>query len=326
MSSWIDDRIKGVQSVAITGHVNPDGDCLGSCCGLFSYIKDQYPEVPVDLYLEEYKPVFGYLKGADSAKNSYKGEKYDVIFFLDASAVDRIGVSEELLHAGNRSYCIDHHVSNEGFADENVIEPDASSASEVLYTLLDPAKISVETATAIYTGIIHDTGVFQYNTTSLRTMTIAGEMMEKGIPFTSIIQNPFYSRTYGEAKTLGLVLNRMELLYNGKCALSYISAKEMEEYCVAKAALDGISSQMKLTRGVEIAAFVYPDGEERCKLSLRSTSTANVSRIAMKLGGGGHVRAAGCTLHVPLENAREIILPVIEKELREKGFIAFGET
>lgn len=321
MSSRIDDILKGISSAAITGHVNPDGDCLGSCCGLYSYIKDQYPEMKVDLYLEEYKPAFRYLRGTESAKNTYSGEKYDVVFLLDASAVNRIGVSEELLHAGKKSFCIDHHISNKGFADENVIFPDASSASEVLYTLLDPARITRETAEAIYTGIMQDTGVFQYKATSPQTMRIAAEMMEKEIPFTSIIHNTFFSRTYAEARGLGLVLNRMELLYDGKCAYSWITQEEMDKYGMNKASLDGMSSQMNQTEGVEMSVFVYPSEENSCKVSMRSIANANVSRLCTKLGGGGHVLAAGCPLNVPVEEARAVLLPAVEEELRETGLI-----
>ena len=321
MSSRIDDILKGLKSAAIAGHVNPDGDCLGSCCGLYSYIKDQYPEMKTDLYLEEYKPAFRYLRGTESAKNTYDGEKYDVVFLLDSSAVNRIGVSDELLHAGKKSICIDHHISNTGFADENIIVPDASSASEVLYTLLDPARISMETAEAIYTGIMQDTGLFQYKATSPLTMRIAAEMMEKDIPFTSIIQNTFFSRTYGEARALGLVLNRMELLSGGKCAYSYITQEEMEQYGINKASLDGISSQMNQTEEAEMSVFVYPSEDHGCKVSMRSTASANVSRICSKLGGGGHVLAAGCMLSVPVEKAKEILLPAVEGELRMAGII-----
>ena len=324
MSGKIDEYLKGIKSAAIAGHVNPDGDCVGSCCGLYSYITENYPEISVDLYLEDFKPVFGFLKGTADARSTYDGTAYERIFLLDVSSAERIGVSQDLLTAGKHSLCIDHHISNPGFAEENIIEADASSASEVLYTLLAPEKVSENTAAAIYTGIVHDSGVFQYSSTGKRTMDFAGVLMEKKIPFTEIIQNTYFSRTFAETRILGLALGRMQQFFEGKCVFSYVEQKEMEEYGVTKAGLDGIVAQMKLTQGVEIAVFVYPgpDPGKSTKVSLRSSNGANVSLLAQKFGGGGHVRAAGCTLQVPVREAAGILFPAVEEELRRTGFLA----
>ena len=322
MSLKIDDYLNNISRAAIAGHLNPDGDCVGSCCGLYSYIKDNYPDIKVDLYLEEFKTVFQYLKGTESAKRNYSGETYDRVFLLDVSSVDRIGVSEDLLRAGKHTVCIDHHISNSGFADVNIIEPDASSASEVLYTLLDPERVSRDTAEAIYTGIVHDSGVFQYSSTGKRTMQIAGELMEKGIPFTDIVQNSFFARTFIEARILGCVLYKMRSLFGGKCVYAYITQEDLDTCGADKTALDGISAQMKLTYGAEIAVFIYPSDAGTCKVSMRSSTTADVSRIAQMFRGGGHVHAAGCTLPVLPENAEEIIMPAVEEELRRNGFLS----
>ena len=322
MSLRIDDYLVNISSAAIAGHLNPDGDCVGSCCGLYSYITDNYPDMEVDLYLEDYKSVFCFLKGTESVKKSYSGKRYDRVFLLDVSSTERIGVSGDLLHAGKDSICIDHHISNSGFANVNIIEPTASSAAEVLYTLLDPERVSSDTAAAIYTGIVHDSGVFQYSSTSKRTMQIAGELMEKGIPYTDIVQESFYGRTYSASRILGCALYRMRRLLEEKCVYTYLTQEDLETCGATKTDIDGISAQMKLTYGVETAVLIYPSDDNSCKVSMRSSSTADVSRVAQQFGGGGHVHAAGCTLPVLPENAEEVIMPAVEEELRRNGFLS----
>ena len=167
----ITSELKGVKTAGIAGHVRPDGDCVGACMGLYLYLKTNYPEIETDVYLEEPKSGFSFIQGLDQVKTEYdENKKYDVFFVLDTSEKNRIGVAIAGYESAGRTICIDHHISNKGFGDINVIRPEISSASELLYTLLEKEKITKETAEAIYTGIAHDTGVFQYTCTSPQTM------------------------------------------------------------------------------------------------------------------------------------------------------------
>ena len=180
--------LDGVKTMAIAGHIRPDGDCVGSCMALYAYIRKWFPEIQADIYLETPKPVFGYLAYMDEVKSEASGEKeYDLFVTCDVSARDRLAVAGEYFEKAKKTVCIDHHVSNLGFANINHILPDGSSSCEVLYGLLDPEKVDREIAQAVYTGIIHDTGVFQYSCTSPETMRIAGELMKTGFDFTELI-------------------------------------------------------------------------------------------------------------------------------------------
>lgn len=289
--------LDGVKTMAIAGHIRPDGDCVGSCMALYAYIRKWFPEIQADIYLETPKPVFGYLAYVEEVKSEASGEKeYDLFVTCDVSSRDRLAVAGEYFEKAKKTVCIDHHVSNLGFANINHILPDGSSSCEVLYGLLDPEKVDREIAQAVYTGIIHDTGVFQYSCTSPETMRIAGELMKTGFDFTELIEKSFYRKTYIQNQVMGRVLAESILLLDGKCIVGCMKKKDMDFYGVDGADLDGIVSQLRLTEGVEAAIFIYEKNTQEFKVSLRSNGEVDVSRIAVFFGGGGHVKAAGCEM------------------------------
>lgn len=310
----LSDILKDVKSVGITGHIRPDGDCTGSVLALYNYIVENMPEIDVDLYLEQPGSEFYYLKNIDKIKNTPEDKKYDVFFVLDCSSIDRIEPFISCFNNASKTVCIDHHVSNTGFTDLSKIEPQASSACEVLYGTMDADKISRNVAECIYTGIIHDTGVFKYSCTSKKTMEIAGEMMEKGIDYSDIIDNTFYKKTYVQNQILGRALLESVLFYDGKCIFTTVTMDEMEFYGVTGRELGGIVEQLRLTDGVEVAIFLYQTGEEEYKVSLRSKKKIDVAAIATQFGGGGHVRAAGYTAKGSVYQIINSIGELIEKQ------------
>ena len=310
----LSDILKDVKSVGITGHIRPDGDCTGSVLALYNYIVENMPETDVDLYLEQPGSEFYYLKNIDKIKNTPEDKKYEVFFVLDCSSLDRIEPFISCFNNASKTVCIDHHVSNTGFTDLSKIEPQASSACEVLYGTMDADKISRNVAECIYTGIIHDTGVFKYSCTSKKTMEIAGEMMEKGIDYSDIIDNTFYKKTYVQNQILGRALLESVLFYDGKCIFTTVTTDEMEFYGVTGRELGGIVEQLRLTDGVEVAIFLYQTGEEEYKVSLRSKKKIDVAAIATQFGGGGHVRAAGYTAKGSVYQIINSIGELIEKQ------------
>lgn len=290
----LDDIIKDMKTVAISGHIRPDGDCIGSCLGLYNYIKDNYKSVDVDVYLQPFSDKFNFLKYSDLVKHEKtEDKKYDLFIMLDSSSADRMGEFLPVFENASSTLCIDHHISNEKFAMENIVYPKASSTCEVLYELMDEEKIGYNTAEALYMGIVHDSGAFKYSNTSAKTMSIAGKLMEKGIPFTNIIDNTFYTKTYVQNQILGRALLESILIFDGKCIFSVVTRKEMEFYNISYKDLDGIVEQLRVTKGVECAIFLYETDELEYKVSMRSNEVVDVSRIAAYFGGGGHIRAAG---------------------------------
>ena len=167
--------------IVILGHVNPDGDCAGSCLAVYNYIKEWDSTKAVTVRLERAPSKFSYLSGFDAIETEAGEEAYDLCICLDSSDEERLGDFKSCFDRSAKTICIDHHITNRGYAQENVIDGHASSACEVVYGQLDESRISKHVAECIYTGIIHDTGVFKYSNTSRKTMEIAGKMMEKAL-------------------------------------------------------------------------------------------------------------------------------------------------
>lgn len=315
----IANELKGINTVAIAGHVRPDGDCVGSCMGLYLYLKENYPDIAADVYLEQPGAQFSFLSCFEEIKTVYQtGKVYDLLITLDVSDKNRIGVAEEAYETAKKRVCIDHHISNRGLGDVNEIRPDASSTCEVLYTFLEEEKVSKAVAEAIYTGMVHDTGVFQYSCTSPETMRIAAKLMEKGIPFTKIVEESFYEKTYVQNQILGRCLMESILLMDGKCVIGVVKKKMMDFYHVEPKDLDGIVQQLRIIKGVEVAIFIYEVKPQEFKVSLRSKGKVNVNEVASYFGGGGHVLAAGCTFHGSVYDVMNNLLEIIEKQLVEE--------
>ena len=304
--------------IVILGHVNPDGDCVGSCLAVYNYIKEWDSTKAVTVRLERAPSKFSYLSGFDAIETEAGEETYDLCICLDSSDEERLGDFKSCFDRSAKTICIDHHITNRGYAQENVIDGHASSACEVVYGQLDESRISERVAECIYTGIIHDTGVFKYSNTSRKTMEIAGKMMEKGIDFGTIIDGSFYKKTYMQSQILGRALLESITFLDGRCIFSVVRKKDMDFYGVEKSDLDGIVDQLRVIDGIECAIFLYETGIHQFKVSLRSNSIVDVSRIAAYFGGGGHVRAAGCTMsgsvHDVVNNLSAHIAEQLERE------------
>ena len=312
----IDDFVKEARSIAISGHIKPDGDCVGSVLALYNYLEKNYPEKCVDLYLEEPSSKFYFLRNFRKIDSAYEKEAvYDLMITLDCSTKERLGQAVRYFDSACHTICLDHHVSNDGYADENYIFGDASSACEVLYHYLDPDKLDKEIALCLYTGIISDTGVFKYSATSPETMRIAANLMEFGIPTDFVIDEAFYAKDWGENRIMGYAVQHSHLLCDGKVIYSYITHEKMEKFGVTTKELDGIIPQLKLTRGITCAFFLYETGPHQYKVSFRSNAPYDVNEVAKVFGGGGHIRAAGCNVTGKLETCIEAILLEVEKAL-----------
>ena len=315
----LEQMLEQTGSVVILGHVRPDGDCLGSTLGLYHYIQTNYPAIRAAVYLEESSPKFGYLAGYDAILHETDEERYELCICLDCGDEERLGPFGVFLANASKSLCLDHHITNTRFCEVNLVSENASSTCEVLFEQLDEEKIDKAAAECLYTGLIHDTGVFKYSCTSARTMEIAGKLMAKGIDFGSIIDNSFYKKTYVQNQILGRALLESITFLDGKCIFSALRQSEMEFYGVNGKDMDGIIDQLRLTEGVEVAIFMYQTGPQEFKVSLRSQNAVDVSRIASYFGGGGHVRAAGCTMSGRIHDVVNNLSLHIAKQLDAAG-------
>lgn len=291
------DDLKDVKTVAIGGHMRPDGDCVCSCLALYHYLKKELPEARIDVYLEEPPAPFRVLEGIEDFKSKFNTEEiYDVFFALDCND-ERLGDALSIFRRAKRRVNIDHHISNTGCGDVNIIEPDKSSTAELLYELMEPELVDEEIAKTVYVGIAHDTGVFRYSNTSPRTMEIAAELLKFGFDFSALIEETFYEKTYFQTQIMGRAILGSVRFMDDRCIVSMVSRRMMEFYCVGPKDLDGIVNQLQGVKGVDCAIFMYEIGTLEYKVSMRSNGSVNVAEVAVKFGGGGHVRAAGCTMN-----------------------------
>ena len=302
--------------IVILGHVNPDGDCVGSCLAVYNYIKEWDSSRAVTVRLERVPSKFSYLSGFDAIETEAGEETYDLCICLDSSDEERLGDFKSCFDRSAKTICIDHHITNCGYAQENVIDGHASSACEVVYGQLDESRISKRVAECIYNGIIPDTGVFKYSNTSRKTMEIAGKMMEKGIDFGTIIDGSFYKKTYMQSQILGRALLESITFLDGRCIFSVVSQKEMEFYGVDTNDLDGIIDQLRITEGVECAIFIYEKAFNEYKVSLRSNDYVDVSKVAAYFGGGGHAYAAGFRVYDDYAVIVRELVEAADKSLR----------
>ena len=311
--------LEGKQSVALGGHVRPDGDCVGSTMGLYLYLKENFPQIETDLYLESVPEAYSMIRHTDEVKSELpEGKIYDLFICMDCGDLQRLGFSQKLFIESKQTACIDHHVSNEAFADLNYIVPDASSTSELVYNLLDYDKMSLETAEALYMGIAHDTGIFRYSCTSPETMEAAAQLMRKGVDTAKITDRTYYEKTYVQNQILGRALLESIMVLDQRCIVSVVRLKEMEFFKAKPSDLEGIVSQMRQTKGVEVAMVLHETASQTFKVSLRSKEQVDVSSIAKYFGGGGHVRAAGVTMKGSVHDVINNLTALIEKQLDEK--------
>lgn len=292
------EEVKNAATIGISGHVRPDGDCIGSAMGLYLYLKKACSEADVQVMLEKPADIFNCIKGIDEIHTDFatQVDTFDVFIVVDADK-SRVGEAEKYFDRAKKTINIDHHVSNSGCGDVNYIVPSASSASELVYHVIgDKSMLDAEIAKALYIGMIHDTGVFQYSNTSPETLKAAAELIAYGFDFSRLIDETFYEKTYVQNQILGRALLESILFMNGKCVVSMVDKKTMKFYRVEPHDLEGIVSQLRNTKGVECAIFMYQIDTLEYKVSLRSNGKVDVAKVAAFFGGGGHVKAAGVTM------------------------------
>ncbi len=298
------EECKGAGSIGISGHLRPDGDCVGSCLGMYLYLKKNCPaETVIDVILEPFSNDFNCIKGAEDRRDYPRRQPYDVFICLDCDE-ERLGDSRPGFDKAKKTINIDHHVSNQSNADVKIVEPEAAAASELVFLTMDKDKMDVDIAMALYVGIINDTGVLQYSNASPRTHRIVADLLEFGFDHSKFIDETFYEKSYIQNQILGRALTESMLVLDKKVIAAAIDRKIMNFYGVTGKDMDGIVSQLRYTRGVEVAILMYELESQKWKVSLRSNGKVNVAEVAEFFDGGGHVRASGCTL---LGDYRDVI-------------------
>lgn len=305
--------------IGISGHIRPDGDCVSSCLALLQYLRKLLPQAVIKVFLEEPGELYKEIKGFTEIDSSFgKEEAFDVFFALDCT-YDRLGSAQQYFDEAVKTVNIDHHVSNSGCAMVNYIVPGASATAELIYDLMDKALLDRDMAMAVYIGIIHDTGVFQYSNTTPATMEKAARLISYGFDFSRLIEETFYQKTYVQTQIMGRALMESIRFLDGRCIVSCVEQRIMDFYEVGPADLDGIVNQLRNIKGIDCAIFMYQTDGQEYKVSMRSTDKVNVAEVAAYFGGGGHVRAAGCTMKGNFYDCVNNLSLHIERQLKENS-------
>lgn len=309
------EEVSKAERIAIAGHLRPDGDCIGSCLGLYNYISDNF-NCSIDLYLEEIPEEFFFLKNSDKINSLFPDVKpYDIFFAIDCGDAERLGKAGKYLKHAVKSYCIDHHNTNVGYADVNLIRPQASATAELMCDILDSGKFTKEIAECFFTGIVHDTGVFKHSNTTEHTFRIAGMLKQFGVNTSQVIDGTFFEKTYIQNQILGRCLMESILCFDGKVIFSSVDRKTQALYGLVSSDTDGVIDQLRVTKGVEVAILLKEMNPRVWRVSMRSNNIVNVAEICCNFGGGGHIRAAGCTLNGSLHDVVNTLTREIEKQL-----------
>ena len=306
-------RIVGdAQTIILTSHIRPDGDSIGSTLGLMHYLRAQGKDARV-LIDDELPRIFNILPELDRIERPAEGRRYtaDLLIVCDVE-LKRTGTVLDAVDAV-RVLNIDHHVTNDEEAEYLYLNPDYAATCEIMHDLVLKmgGTFSLDVATCLYTGIATDTGFFRFSNTTAHTMRAAADLIEIGVK-PNIISVAMEMKSYDEVMAQVRAIKNLEMFYDGKVAAVFIDEAKAKEVTTTEGLLD----KLRVIEGTQVVFFMKWLEQDTYRVSMRSKGT-NVSRIAQGLGGGGHIRAAGCTIHAPFDEAKRMILAAIGEELKK---------
>ena len=315
------DYINRSNDFIVTSHISPDGDNIGSTLSMYNSLKKLKKNVYYVLDDTPPKNLEFLLKDVNILKsNEFNIDKFNIIS-LDCGDRKRICLSDEIKDKAQKIICIDHHASNDKYGDYNYIDINASSTCELVYNVLVAYNkkynidlIDENIATFLYTGLVTDTGNFMYSNTHPTSFDMAKNLLLKGAKKENIIQNIFQSNSANYYKLLGEALNTLDII-NNKVACISITKEMLKRNIISFNDVDGITSYTRDIEGIEVGILLKEKKDNEIKVSLRSKSYVDVSKIAQSFGGGGHIKAAGCTIYDTIENAKKKIIDSVLKTI-----------
>jgi len=309
--------IKKSKKVAVLPHVTVDGDSLGSSLALAAALRKM--DKLVQIYLEENAPqVYSFLPRIDEARIwDGKVEEYDLVIALDTGDIERLGKRVALFNSAPVTVNIDHHKTNTLFAQYNFVNASASSVGEIIheFLILMGVEIDRDIALYIYTAIAADTGGFRYSNTKQSTHMVAADLVSKGIDVAEVSRQLFEIVSIEKLKLIGAAVNKIELFEEGTVALIIIDGEMIKAAGAKDEDTEGIVNYARNICGVEVGVVIKQKENGEIKINLRSNRYVDVSLIAKKFNGGGHQRAAGCTVITDIETAKKNIIEEIRNAL-----------
>ncbi len=309
------EEIKKAKTIVILTHENPDGDAVGSSLAMYMALQKMGKEV--DLIIPELPKIYAFLPKAEEAKKEGSTNPYDLAISLDSATIKMLNGWSNYFETAKVKVVIDHHGSNTMYGDYNYINPAAPACAQILITILEYFGIGIdkEIGTAILTGIITDTGGFQYQSTTPETFEFASELLKKGVNVSNIYKKVMNTKSKANFELRKRAIERMQFLEEGKIAITYITMQDQQEVKAEPGDHEGIVEEGRAIEGVEVSIFLR-ETEKGYRASLRSNNYVNVSDVCLMFGGGGHVHAAGCTIAQSLEQVKEKLINQVKMYLK----------
>lgn len=312
----IEMQIKNAASIAIFAHENPDGDAVGSALAVYILLKELGKNV--DVIIPHFPDTYKYLpRWEEALLEGEQGKIYDLAIAVDCGDFARIDDPNDTYSSAKVTINVDHHSSNSMFADFNFVDPVAPACCQIITSICESLGIEInkDVGICLLTGIITDTGGLRYEGVTSETYEFVADILKKGVKVSKVYKQAFAAVSRNKFEIQKLALNRLEFLEDGKVTFTYITKKDMEEYGVDISDLDGIVESGRDIQGVEVSIFLS-ERDEGFKASLRSNEYVNCADACILFGGGGHIKASGCTLNYSLEEAKEKIVSAVKRQLK----------
>ncbi len=311
------EEIKKAEKIVILTHELPDGDAMGSSLALMFALRS-IGKKP-DVIIPDYSHCFSFLPGTAEIKTETEIEKYDLAIAVDCADGKILCGYEKYFEKAKNKIVIDHHGSNKMYGDINFVNPVSPACCEVLIGMFDYFEIEItkDIGTCLITGIITDTGGFDYNVNP-ETFDFAAMLLRKGIKISEVYTKVLKTKTRANFELTRLANERMEFLEDGKIAFTYITNSDEKKVGAKTGDHEGLVDIGRNVEGVEVSIFLHeiPGKINGFKISLRSKEYVNVSDVCIMFGGGGHIRAAGAFCLGTAEQIKEKVLTEIRKQLK----------
>ena len=311
-------QIKKAQHILLASHSEPDGDAISSLLGLGLALGKLNKKTT--LYNASPIPaVYRFLPSVERiVRHIRKANTYDLAFILDCGDLARIGEASTIIARIPVIINVDHHITNTGFGDIQLVDPSACSTAEIVYRLIKRLNVTIDKAiaTSIYTGILTDTGSFRFSNTNQAAFAISREMAELGVEPYNVSQHVFGTYSLGRIKLLNLALDSIEISDNGKLSIMTVTRSMLAATGTHPEDVDGMINYARRIEDVKVAALIQEqrngksdsDSQGRFHVSLRSDGSVDVAAIAGAFGGGGHVSAAGFQVETTLTQLKSEII------------------
>ena len=303
--------INDSSTIYVVGHIGPDGDSIGSAFGMCLALRKMGKKSNV--IMQNYSDSFSFLPGINEAVKTVEEDSYDLLICVDSSDEKRLDISLEDFNKAKKKLMIDHHKQVRSYGDVNCIDTELPAASEIVYNFLNYLSVDIDKTIGmyIYTGLMTDTGSFNYSSTKSSTLRAVANLVEIGVDFSYICDRLNHTLKEAKLRLIAKTIENMEVYFEGKFRYSYIPYSEIYKLGLDEEDAEGMTNYLRLPEGTEVAVYVRGKSDGTNKVSMRSGGKVDVSQIAIQFGGGGHVRAAGYTMKEDIEKEKQELINII---------------